>query len=83
MDINQFLQDDPSFSGDPMFVLKPMEEKDKQDYMQLVLDDSTIKGSSICERVWEEMWTKRISENIVTYSILSPKGVANEPKSYR
>ena len=56
-----------------MFVLKPMEAKYKNDYMRLVSENSVIKHSSLCETVWEEMWLNRISENLITYSILSPK----------
>ena len=73
MDINLFLLENPQFSENPMFVLKPMEEKDKPDYMNLISENSIIKESILCEKVWEEMWQSRISENLITYSILSPE----------
>ena len=56
-----------------MFVLKPMDEEHKQNYMQLLSENSSIKNSPLCEIVWEEMWQRRISEDLITYSILSPK----------
>ena len=73
MDINLFLLENPQFSENTMFVLKPMEEKDKPDYMNLISENSIIKESILCEKVWEEMWQSRISENLITYSILSPE----------
>lgn len=73
MDTHVLLQENPRFSENPIFVLKPMEEKDKPDYMQLISENSALKNSPQCETVWEEMWQSRINENTITYSILSPK----------
>ena len=73
MDTHLFLLENPHFSENPMFVLKPMDEKDKPDYMQLLSENSVIKNSPLCKTVWEEMWQSRISDNLITYSILSPK----------
>ena len=73
METHLLLQENPNFSENPMFVLKPMEEKDKPDYMQLLSENSAIKNSRMRETVWEEMWQNRISENLITYSILSPE----------
>ena len=73
MDTHLFLLENPHFSENPMFVLKPMDEKDKPDYMQLLSENSVIKNSPLCKTVWEEMWQSRISDDLITYSILSPE----------
>lgn len=75
MAIKKFLQDHPEFSDNPMFRLRPMKEQDKQAYMQLISENSIIKGSYLSAQAWEEMWLSCMDENTVTYSILNPETV--------
>ena len=73
MNTNMFLQDYPLFSDDPMFVLKLLDEKHKCEYIELVLGGSSAGDPSLSDAVCEYMWNRRINEDTVTYSILSPQ----------
>lgn len=71
MAIKQFLHDHSEFSDNPMFVLRPMKETDKQAYMHLLSENALVDESPIGKEVREEMWLNRINKNTVTYSICS------------
>jgi len=69
---NIFLQDNPLFSDNRMFVLKLLDEKHKHEYSKLVLGNSTVNDSSQSGAICEDIWQRRINDHTVTYSILSP-----------
>lgn len=73
MDTNIFLQDNPIFSNNPMFVLKLLDEEHKHEYLKLVLGYSTVNDSSLSDAFCEDIWQRRINDHTVTYSILSPQ----------
>lgn len=73
MDTNIFLQDNPIFSNNPMFVLKLLDEKHKHEYLKLVLGYSAVNDSSPSDTFCEDIWHRRINDYTVTYSILSPQ----------
>ena len=67
MAIKQFLHDHSEFSDNPMFVLRPMKETDKQAYMHLLSENALVDESPIGKEVREEMWLNRINKNTVTF----------------
>lgn len=73
MAIKQFLHDHSEFLDNPMFVLRPMKETDKQAYMHLLSENALVDESPMGKEIREEMWLNRINKNTVTYSIRSPQ----------